>query len=328
MHIRNPVEWGVDQIKFAGSAIERVGHRADEAQGLPLPAIRRITLGDLRDALARGFEDFAAFRTDVLFLCVIYPVVGLFLARLAFGYEMLPLLFPLASGFALIGPVAAVGLYEMSRRREAGAEVSWADAFGVIRAPSVGAIVRFGLLLMAIFLAWLNVAIAIYDLTLGPAPPVSLGGFARDLFTTDAGWLLIGVGIGVGFLFAVLVLTISVVSVPLLLDREVGVTYGDSHLAARRGAQPGPDGGVGPRRRRRAGDRLRSLVPRPHHRDAGARARDVAPLPPGRRALTTAERRLRRVGASAGSSARPSRCCCRGKTAGRSPGWRCGSRGI
>ena len=90
MHIRNPVEWGVDQIKFAGSAIERVGHRTDEAQGLPLPAIRRITLADLRDALARGLEDFAAFRTDVLFLCVIYPVVGLFLARIAFGYDMLP----------------------------------------------------------------------------------------------------------------------------------------------------------------------------------------------------------------------------------------------
>ena len=190
MHIRNPVEWGVDQIKFAGNAIERVGHRPAEAQDRPLPAIRRITLSDLRDALARGFADFAAFRTDVAFLCVVYPVVGLFLARLAFGYEMLPLVFPLASGFALIGPVAAVGLYEMSRRREAGAEVSWADAFGVIRAPSFGAIVRFGLLLMAIFLAWLNVAIAIYDVTLGPAPPASLGGFARDLFTTDAGWIL------------------------------------------------------------------------------------------------------------------------------------------
>jgi uncharacterized membrane protein len=207
---------------------------------VPLPAIRRITLSDLRDALARGFEDFAAFRSDVLFLCVIYPVVGLFLARLAFGYEMLPLVFPLASGFALIGPVAAVGLYEMSRRREAGAEVSWADAFGVIRAPSFAAIVRFGLLLMAIFLAWLNVAIAIYDVTLGPAPPASLGGFARDLFTTDAGWLLIGAGIGAGFLFAVLVLAISVVSVPLLLDREVGVTTAIGTSLRAVALNPGP----------------------------------------------------------------------------------------
>src|SRR5216683_3156179 len=103
MHVRNPVEWSVDQLRHAGTAIERAGSTTREA---PAPAIRRIALPDLYDALVRGVEDFAAFRTDVAFLCVVYPVVGLVLARLAFGYDMLPLLFPLASGFALIGPVA------------------------------------------------------------------------------------------------------------------------------------------------------------------------------------------------------------------------------
>src|SRR5438067_8515273 len=143
MHIRNPVEWGVDQLRVAGAAIDsmgRAGRRAREARAQALP-VRRIALADLREALARGLDDFAAFRTDVAFLCVVYPLVGLVLARLVFGYEILPLLFPLASGFALIGPVAAVGLYEMSRRREAGGEVSWADAFAVVRAPAFGSIV-------------------------------------------------------------------------------------------------------------------------------------------------------------------------------------------
>src|SRR6266851_4894309 len=178
MHIRNPVEWGVDQIRSAGTAIESMSHARHRTQ--EVPTVCRITLADLRDALARGFDDFAAFRTDVAFLCVIYPLVGLVLARLVFGYELLPLLFPLASGFALIGPVAAVGLYEMSRRREAGADAGWADAVAVVHAPAFGSIVLFGLLLMAIFLVWLNVAIGIYDLTLGPEPPASLGAFARD----------------------------------------------------------------------------------------------------------------------------------------------------
>src|SRR6266700_2637726 len=144
MHIRNPVEWGLDTIKSAGTVLEsisRVEHRVQEA-----PAVREITLADLRDALARGVDDFAAFRTDVAFLCVIYPLMGLVLARLVFGYELLPLLFPLASGFALIGPVAAVGLYEMSRRREAGADAGWADAVAVVHAPAFGSIVLFGLL--------------------------------------------------------------------------------------------------------------------------------------------------------------------------------------
>jgi uncharacterized membrane protein len=225
-HIRNPIEWGVDQLKTAEQALERAGHslrRPEATRDAPLPAVRQIELADLRDVLEKGFSDFGAYRTDVIFLCIIYPIAGVVLARLAFGYDMLPLLFPLASGFALIGPVAAVGLYEISRRREQGVDIAWADAFGVVRAPAFGAIVVLGLLLLAIFLLWLVAAYAIYLVTLGPEPPASIGSFVRDVFTTGAGWALIVVGVGVGFLFAVLVLTISVVSFPLLLDRDVGL---------------------------------------------------------------------------------------------------------
>ena len=226
MTIRNPVEWGVDQFRHAALAVEsagRAGRRTRANLHSPRPAIRHIRVADLGHVLARGLDDFAAYRTDVIFLCVIYPLVGLFLARLAFGYDLLPLLFPLASGFALIGPFAAVGLNEMSRRREAGMAVTWADAFQVFRSPSFGAIVLLGLVLMAIFLLWLLAAEAIYQLTLGPEPPSSLAGFVRDVLTTAPGWAMSGLGISVGFLFALLVLAISVVSFPLLLDREVGV---------------------------------------------------------------------------------------------------------
>jgi uncharacterized membrane protein len=197
-------------------------------------------VADLGLALARGYDDFAAYRTDVIFLCVIYPLVGLVLARLAFGYDLLPLIFPLASGFALVGPFAAVGLNEMSRRREAGMALTWADAFGVFRSPSFGAIVLLGLVLMAIFLLWLLAAEAIYQITLGPAPPASVGGFVHDVLATPAGWIMIGLGVGVGFLFALLVLAISVLSFPLLLDREVG--FDTAVLTSIRAvfANPGP----------------------------------------------------------------------------------------
>ncbi len=224
-HIRNPVEWSVDQLKAANEAVARANqalHRP--AAETPLPVVRRIALGDLREVLARGLDDFGAYRTDVIFIALIYPVAGLVLARMLFGYHLLPLLFPLTAGFALLGPVAAVGLYEMSRRREQGAPASWKDAFGVLQAPAFGAIVVLGLLLLLIFLIWMAVAQGIYAVTLGPEPPVSITSFVADVFTTGAGWAMILVGVGVGFLFAVLVLAISVVSFPLLLDRPVGLT--------------------------------------------------------------------------------------------------------
>jgi uncharacterized membrane protein len=222
MTIRNPLEWGWDQVKLAGLAMgaRRAEETTSERHTAPLP-VRRIVPTDLKEALAKGLQDFAAYRTDAIFVCVIYPIMGLVLARLASGYELLPLLFPLASGFALVGPFAATGLYEMSRRRERGAEVSWLDAFGVVSARSFGAILALGLLLAVIFLAWIITAWEIYALTLGPEPPTSVAAFLGDVLTTTAGWALIVVGVGVGFLFACLAFAISVVSFPLMLDHEV-----------------------------------------------------------------------------------------------------------
>ena len=225
-HVRNPIEWGWAQLKGAGHAVGSAGHAvlgAGDIQDSAPPTVRRIEIADLKDVLAKGLADFGEYRTDVIFLCLIYPVAGAVLAHVAFGHQMLPLLFPLASGFALVGPVAAVGLYEMSRRREQGAEASWADAFGVVKSPQFGAIIVLGLMLAAMFVLWLVAAHVIYRVTLGPEPPVSVAAFAHDVLTTGAGWAMIVAGFSVGFLFALLVLMISVVSFPMLLDRDVGL---------------------------------------------------------------------------------------------------------
>jgi uncharacterized membrane protein len=226
MTIRNPLEWGVDELRISAHAVGAAGRglrRPDAAVDHTMPRVRRIGIADLTDALAKGFSDFGAYRSDVIFISLIYPLAGLVLGQLLLGYEALPLLFPLVSGFALIGPFAAAGLYEASRRREMGHEVSWHDSFGVFQSPAFGSIAMLGIALVGVFLLWMLSAMVIYWLTFGMETPASFTGFVEDVFTTSRGWALIALGVGTGFCFAVFVLAISVVSFPLLLDRNVSV---------------------------------------------------------------------------------------------------------
>ena len=183
-----------------------------------LPKIRQIGLADLKEALARGLDDFKAKPSHIFILVAIYPLIGLFLYRAAFGANMLPLLFPLVAGFALIGPLAAIGLYELSRVREAGGEISWSTAANIFRASSILPILALATLQMAIYFAWLGAAWGIYKLNFGDVLPASMTVFADMVFTTSSGWWLIVTGCGIGFLFAIVVLAISAISSPMLID--------------------------------------------------------------------------------------------------------------
>jgi uncharacterized membrane protein len=187
------------------------------------PEVAQLSLKDLRTALRKGADDFAALRTDVIFIVLLYPIIGLCIAAFAFHRDLLPLLFPLVSGFALLGPIAAVGLYEMSRRRERGEPAGFGAALGVLGSPAIGAILTAGLGLIFVFITWMLAAYAIFMMTLGPATPVSPSAFLRDVFTTGAGWTMLILGCGVGFVFAASTLAMTIVSIPLLLHRHVGV---------------------------------------------------------------------------------------------------------
>jgi uncharacterized membrane protein len=188
-----------------------------------VPEVNRIGVDDLKLALQRGLADFRDKPSHLLFLAIIYPIMALLLARAAFGYAIVPLLFPLTAGFALLGPLAAIGLYELSRRREQGQEVAWRHAFNVLSSPSIGAILKLGAVLLVTFVLWLAIAMGLYAATLG-ALPGSLGDFLGRLFSTGEGWTLIILGNGIGLLFAIFVLMISVVSFPMLVDRPVSAS--------------------------------------------------------------------------------------------------------
>lgn len=192
----------------------------DDEVNVGHPVVRRIEISDLRDVLAKGFDDFAAMPTHSAFVIVIYPIVGLILLRLSFGYDMLPVVFPLLAGFALLGPFTAIGLYEMSRRRELGLPASL-EMFNVFSLLRIWPIAIMGVVLAVIFIAWLIAAMTIYESTFGNWYPATTSAFVQRVFSTPAGWILIVVGCGVGFGFALLTFTISVVSFPMLVDRDV-----------------------------------------------------------------------------------------------------------
>lgn len=188
-----------------------------------MPVVRHIGLFDLREALQQGWDDFRVWPTHAIFLCVIYPIVGLVLGGLALGYAVLPLLFPLAAGFALLGPIAALMMYELSRRREMGDPASLDAALGVVRSPGFPAIVAIGLLLMGLFILWLATARLLYQSLFAVySAPDAVMPFLRAVFTTEAGWKLMLYGNAIGFVFALVAFCVSVISFPMLLDRDVG----------------------------------------------------------------------------------------------------------
>ncbi|MBX9450839.1 MAG: DUF2189 domain-containing protein [Mesorhizobium sp.] len=203
------------------------------AEGAPAyPDVRSIEIGDLYDCLRAGYEDFMAKPSHIIFIIVMYPLIGVVLAAWTSGANALPMLFPLASGFALLGPFAAIGLYEISRRREAGMDTSWRHALELRHSPALPSIAAVGAMLFAVFVAWLLTAQALYTAIFGPEPPASVGNFLSQLFSTSEGWTLILAGNAVGFVFAVVVLSTTVVAFPLLVDRDVGA-WAAIHTSAR-----------------------------------------------------------------------------------------------
>ena len=175
--------------------------------------------------LAKGWQDFLARPTAAIFIIVVYPLAGFLIYRFAFHEDLLPLLFPMVSGFALIGPLTAVGLFNISRSREAAATPDSVSAYTSVSGDIVGPSVKVGLLLFFIYAAWIGAAYLIYGLTMGDYEPASLGALVSEVFSTAAGWALLIVGCGVGAIFAVLALAVGAVSLPAIYDRKLSAGH-------------------------------------------------------------------------------------------------------
>lgn len=185
--------------------------------------VATITTRDVGHALRRGVDDFLARPTTAIFVIVIYPLVGLLLYRFAFRQDLLPLLFPIVAGFALVGPITAAALHEISRRREQdGAVIDGVSAFGTLDGERLVPLAQVALLLLVIYAAWIGTAQVIYDATMGGYRPDGLLDLVETAISTPEGWALIVVGCGTGLLFALVVLAVGAISVPAIVDRGIG----------------------------------------------------------------------------------------------------------
>ncbi len=185
-----------------------------------IPEPRPATLADLRAALRRGLADFRAAPAFGLFFAAVYVAGGLLLTWALVGAGQVWWTIPITLGFPLLGPFVAVGLYEVSRRIEADEPLSWPAVLGVIfrqkdrQIPSVAAII------VIFFLFWNFLGHMIFALFLGLKTMTNVS-TSFEVFLTSHGLAMLATGTAVGAVFAFVLFATQVISLPLLLDREV-----------------------------------------------------------------------------------------------------------
>ena len=183
------------------------------------PEIARIGLNDIRVALSLGLRDLGRAPAYGLAIGAFYVLGGVLVYLLAARSGLFFLAYPLAAGFALLGPFCAVALYEVSRRLETGQPLIPGAIFGVVVGPGGRSLGWMPMLNLFVFFIWVDVAAALYLGVFGLRRP-DLGGFLVEVFTTWHGLAFLVIGNLVGAIFAVAVFTATVVAYPLLLDRD------------------------------------------------------------------------------------------------------------
>ncbi|MXP30638.1 DUF2189 domain-containing protein [Erythrobacter jejuensis] len=184
----------------------------------PTTVANDLTVGDLGAALKAGLADFRAHSQYGLFFAGVYVAAGVFLYYALLTRDELAWLVPATAGFPLLAPFVAVGLYEVSRRREAGIPMSWGAILGAMRGRGDEQILSMGVIVFVAFAFWLMVAHGIFAIFLGES---GIGSDPLAVFATLPGIAMLVVGSIVGGLMALAFYAITVASLPMLVDQDV-----------------------------------------------------------------------------------------------------------
>jgi uncharacterized membrane protein len=185
--------------------------------GAPAPRIRTVELERPWAWLASGWRDLVGAPVVSLAYGVLFALIGWALTFGLWWLNAIYLILPLGAGFLILGPILAVGLYEVSRRRQRGEPATLAAALAAFRVNS-SQIAFMGVTLLLLFLAWIRLAVLIFFLFFGLRPP-SLQDFVGQVFFSAGSLPFLIFGTAVGAVLAGLAFGLSAVSLPLLLDR-------------------------------------------------------------------------------------------------------------
>lgn len=182
------------------------------------PVASDLTVSDLRNALSAGWADFRAYPAFGLFFASIFVISGLALAYAMFALGEVFWLIPAAAGFPLIAPFTAVGLYEVSRRREAGLELNWRSVLKALKGRGDEQILSMGLLLFVAFGFWIIIAHTVFSIFVVEA---GAGSESLAFLLTNTGLAMLAVGSVIGAAIALVFYIATVISLPMLVDRKI-----------------------------------------------------------------------------------------------------------
>lgn len=191
---------------------------AGETPIAPVKVADDLSFADLGRALKAGFSDFLACPIYGLFFAGIYVAAGIFLYVAAVEWGEPMWFVPAVAGFPLVAPFTAVGLYEVSRRREAGLPVRWGAVLGAVRGKGDEQLIMMGGIVFVAFSFWMIIAHGIFAIFMAES---GVGSESIAAFITPAGMAMLGVGTLAGAILALAFYAVTVVSLPMLVDREV-----------------------------------------------------------------------------------------------------------
>ncbi|QDG74477.1 DUF2189 domain-containing protein [Labrenzia sp. PHM005] len=186
----------------------------------PMPQINKITVNDVIDALAAGLNDFRAAPVYGLAIGAFFAVGGLFVILSAAALNLSYLSYPAAAGFVLIGPFAAVGLYEVSRRLKTGEELSWSKVLGAMWAQKGRELSWMAFVVLFIQIMWMYQVRLLLALFLGFRSFASFEEFLNAVIGSPEGLMFLAVGHVVGAVLSLILFSLTVISFPMLLEED------------------------------------------------------------------------------------------------------------